>query len=783
MITAVMKKLLIAIFLLVPLVAAGQNNTQLASNMEVSDPAAWKTLRARMQKIHKKRPVVALVLGGGGAKGCAHVGVIKHLEEIGMPVDMVLGTSMGALVGGLYSLGYNSEEMDSLVSQMDWPKIMSDKIPDEFVSLQNRRYKEKYQLSFPFDLSKDGFKRSIPSAYIQGQNVGNLLSSLTVGYQDNMRFCDLPIPFVCISTDLIKGTGIVWTGGNLLDAMRTTMSIPLVFAPTKKDGRFLVDGGMIDNFPSDVAKALGADIIIGVSVGSPSVGYSEASNFLDVVSLSIDLSGKLRLEENLKIPDTVIYPDIEGLNALSFSTENVRKLVANGYKAACDSSAVLKELRSRVAGAEFALHAPKARNLLKDTLDISSLRFEGLPQREVEILYEYLDIDGKKSVTGDDVSRNVTRIYGTNVFSTVGFKVEGKGPQYDLVFNCHKRPQHRFGLGLRLDSEEMASAMVNLGFFNNSLGGSRVNVDLRISANPYGRVEYSYNLPRVPRICAAADVRYANTSLMAYAVSPFNMTYVSSNQEVYLTDLGISRFDIKLGFRNTVAKVFSATHDEGIADPLRPTVFTGVFANFSGNTMKGGLYFPVSGVRYELNYSWQFKSNRKEGETFRQTNMHEALANVKTAWTPADYFTFIFCGDVRMIFGADMSALPLYVRNFAGGMLRGRYVDHQIDFPCIENVLLLKSKMAALRADFRFKMASKHYLTPRAMLAVHTDNLGDWGYDRSTFVDEHLVYGAALEYSLSTIIGPVKVFAGWNNATMHSSTRGFDLGVSVGFDF
>ena len=245
-----------------------------------ADSLAIVSMRQRMAEIRKHRPTVALVLSGGGAKGAAHIGVIDYIEKLGIPVDMVLGTSMGGLVGSLYSLGYTPQQMDSIIRSIDWHWAFSDEVSREYVSYSGMKYREKYLLSVPFYYEKEYFKMkmedesemdqirrhdelhigadfedgpdfikknllgSLPSAYIYGQNVSNLISSLTIGYQDSIDFKNLPKPFVCVATDMVSGKAKIWHSGKINTAMRSTMSIPGVFAPVRTDGMVLVDGGL-----------------------------------------------------------------------------------------------------------------------------------------------------------------------------------------------------------------------------------------------------------------------------------------------------------------------------------------------------------------------------------------------------------------------------------------------------------------------------------------------------------------------------------------------------------
>ena len=281
------------------------------------DSLAFLRMRQRMDEIRKKRPTVALVLSGGGAKGTAHVPVIRYIEELGIPVDLVVGTSMGGLIGGLYSLGYTVEEMDSIVRNMDWAWALSDKLSRDYITYTDMKYKEKYLLSIPFYYERDYYRMkvadehrfdnmkkheilhigadndqgpeflkhnllgSLPSGYLYGQNVNNLISSLTIGYQDSIDFQTLPIPYVCVAADMVTGKAKIWHSGSLNEAMRSTMSIPGVFAPVKTQGMVLVDGGIKDNFPTGIARQMGADIIIGVDLAQNKRSYMSLNNIAD----------------------------------------------------------------------------------------------------------------------------------------------------------------------------------------------------------------------------------------------------------------------------------------------------------------------------------------------------------------------------------------------------------------------------------------------------------------------------------------------------------------------
>ena len=221
--------------------------------------------------IRPPRLKVGVVLGGGGAKGAAHIGVLKYLEEIGLPIDYVAGTSMGSIIGGFYSLGYTPDELIRLISDMKWSEYIGNKIDRPMMSEEMRQRNSTLLLQVPFsheslvDKKKNSsFISQLPSAYVNNSSLVNLFNDLCVGYQEEMDFNDLPIPFACVATDMVTGKEVVLRSGSISTAMRASMAIPGVFAPITIGDKVLVDGGLVNNFPADVLREMVADIIIGV---------------------------------------------------------------------------------------------------------------------------------------------------------------------------------------------------------------------------------------------------------------------------------------------------------------------------------------------------------------------------------------------------------------------------------------------------------------------------------------------------------------------------------------
>ena len=219
------------------------------------------------------RPKIGLVLSGGGAKGAAHIGVLKYLEEAGIPIDYIAGTSMGSIVGGMYALGYSSDEILDIISSVDWDRLISNQVDRRKISYTRKGEKNTQVVTIPFsmntkteDIQSKSFRNSLPDGLVTGDNLINLFNSLSVGYSDALPFDELPIPFVCIATNMISGEADVLDRGEFTKSLRASMAIPILFDPIAMDETLYVDGGLTSNFPVEQCRAMGADYIISTDI-------------------------------------------------------------------------------------------------------------------------------------------------------------------------------------------------------------------------------------------------------------------------------------------------------------------------------------------------------------------------------------------------------------------------------------------------------------------------------------------------------------------------------------
>ncbi len=766
-----------------------------------ADAESVARMRQRMDEIRMHRPTVALVLSGGGAKGVAHIGVIKYIEKLGIPVDVVLGTSMGGLIGGLYSLGYTTDQMDTLVQNMDWGWAFSDKLSRKYVSYTDVKYKEKYMLSIPFYYEKDYYRMkmadenrfdpvhrhddfhlgadyeegpefiknnllgSLPSGYIFGQNVSNLISSLTIGYQDEMDFKDLPIPFICIAADMVSGKAKIWFDGKINDAMRSTMSIPGIFAPVKVDGMVLVDGGLRDNYPTALAREIGADIIIGVDLSDARRTYMDVNNIGDIIGQGIDMLGRDAFEKNVNIPDVKIKPNLKGFNMLSFSKQSIDTILVRGWEAAEVQDSLLRDVAEKTSKGYRKQKMKPAFDFRSDSLVIADVEIEGVLPREKEILKDKLNLKYGQKIARSQLDDIVARIYGTNAYDYVTYELLGSDEPFRLILKCRKGPVHQLGLGVRGDTEEIVSVLLNVGFNAHKLHGHVFDFTAKISSNPYLQFHWSYDLPKMPTINAAAYLRWTDLNLLNMTHNRLSLNYLAAKQEVYLSNMKWKKFDVKLGVRNEIFDIRNIRYSQVAGDydlTHLTNDYVSVFLDSHMDTFDDG-YFPKKGINGGVSYDWTFA-----GIPYMPRNFHTLQVDVKGVIPMGSRFAMLPSFNCRFLLGPD---IPVAYFNAVGGSLAGRYIDQQIPFLGITDISAMKNILTVYRLDMRAELARNHYLTGIVNYARDCDGFVNY------FVSSGYI-GAAVEYSFDTIFGPLTANLNWSNIT-----KKVGVYLSAGYNF
>ena len=420
---------------------------------------------------------VGLVLSGGTARGLAHIGVLKVLEEEKVPVEYVTGTSMGSIIGGLYSIGYTPDEIEKIASEMDWISLFNDSIERKDKGISRNLIEDRNTMVLPMEK----FIPKIPSGAVGGKSASEQLNNLFFGVLEVNDFKKFPKKFALVATDLNTGEGVMIDRGSIATAVRSSLSIPSVFNPVQDGERLYVDGGVVRNLSVQDVKVLGADYTIGINVGE---GFSkrdpEKLNIAGVISDSMTIAGRQEVERQIRMLDLYMTPNLEKIESYDFG--KVKEIIAAGEKVARDNIESIRKLSNPEKFAELEEKRREFRKTWKDEYDIKYVEIRGNKKYEKKYFNKYLPKNlgmMKKS----DMEKIVNELYGNGDFSTVYYEVKNNDT---LVINVQEKAGDYLTLSGNVNNEDMATVTVGIQgnkTINNADTRYRLN---GIIANEYG---------------------------------------------------------------------------------------------------------------------------------------------------------------------------------------------------------------------------------------------------------------------------------------------------------
>ncbi|MBU2871948.1 patatin-like phospholipase family protein [Colwellia sp. E2M01] len=430
------------------------------------------------------REKIGLVLSGGGAKGAAHIGVIKELEAHNIPVDYIAGTSIGAYVGGMYALGYSIEDIETTMLGLSWSDGFSDSIPRESLSYINKQHRDMYNLGIRLGYSDAEFK--VPHGLLLGQTAYQLIQTSTDVVGVFTSFDDLAIPYRAVASNIATAEMVVLDSGSINRAMNASAAIPGIVAAVEIDGQMLVDGGITNNMPVDVAKAMGADIIIAVDIGSPLVAQSELTSTVSVVNqLSTILTNNTSLTQKklLTDKDVLLRPAIDLLGTADWSI--MPKALALGEEAARAQLSILNNYSLsdddyQAYQANKKLKNQKFRN--EFSAKIIAINVENNSKVENKVILQYFDVELNKALSKDELNAAINRVFALDKFEQV--TVDFINTEAGRIITLHTKAKSwgpnyfDFGFNLRTDFSDRSIATINMSYLltdMNSYGGRWLN--------------------------------------------------------------------------------------------------------------------------------------------------------------------------------------------------------------------------------------------------------------------------------------------------------------------
>ena len=505
------------------------------------------------------RPTVGLVLSGGGARGAAHVGVIKVLDDLQIPVDFVAGTSMGAIVGGLYASGMTADELVHVIETADWSALLTDRPPRAQRSF--RRKSDDIGFLVDFDLGIDKSGLIFPEGFIQGQNLEIALKRLALPAISIDDFDELPIPFRAVATDIVTGEAVVIDSGDLAAAMRASMSAPGIFKPVRSDGRILVDGGVANNLPVQIVRDMGADILIVVDVGFPLLSEEQLGSALAVTKqmLTILINGRAQDQIALLDADDILISP----NLGDFGSQDFQRLIEAqhlGNEKARELSGRLAELS--ISNEKYLAYRKRVERNRHDVPVIDSVVVENESRLSPRVIEARLTEQDGKPLDLGQLESDISNIYGFDTFETVTYDVVNDTGRNTLLVRATEKswgPNYlRFGVNLEDDFSGNSNYNVAARLTRteiNRLGGE-FRAELQIGETPRLFAELYQPLDYASRWFVNPQIEFARSGSGLFDNSGLQIAQIGSDDARLSLDGG-RQFGNWGGFRVGVSRVHS----------------------------------------------------------------------------------------------------------------------------------------------------------------------------------------------------------------------------------
>ncbi|TDR24629.1 patatin-like phospholipase family protein [Flavobacterium cheniae] len=710
-----------------------------------------------------QRPKVGLVLSGGGAKGLAHIGVLKVIDSLGIKVDYIAGTSMGAIVGGLYASGYNAEQLDSIFSKIDVDALLQDYTPRESKSFYEKRNDEIYALTLPFNK----FKLGLPSGLSKGLYNFNLISSLTQQVSHIRDFDELPIPFLCIATDAETGEKVVLDSGILAQNMIASGALPTLYSPVEMNGRLLIDGGVIDNYPVEELKARGLDIIIGVDVQDGLKTREELKGVTSVLAQINNFSMIEKMEGKQKATDIYIKPDIKGYTVVDFEKGN--EIIAKGKEKALE---FIKELAPY--GNSNSKNDKKI--VFQDSIYIKDIVFNKLDNYTRAYIVGKLKFKRNTKISNAQLQKGILNLNATQNFSAINYSFEKMQDGDKLILQLKENENNTFlKFGLHYDDLFKSGILVNytkkrliakndVASLDVILGDNiRYNFDYYIDNGFHWSFGFNSKLTTFNRNITSniADDVVFNTTANAINVDFFDL----SNQ-AYLQTIFAQKFSLGGGLEFKVLKLESETLEN--TDPVFDSSdYLSVFGFVKYDSFDKK-YFPRTGWNFNSEirsyvYSSDYKNN------FERFSV--AKADFGVAQTVFKNMTLKFQTEGGFAVGErSISYFDFILGGYGFQQVNNIKPFFGYDFLSIAGDSYVK---LLLTADY--EIFKKHHLNFSANFA----NVGNKIFDTiETWFVQPNYSGYSFGYGMETVIGPVEIKHSWSPETKDHYTW-----FSVGFWF
>ena len=703
-----------------------------------------------------KKPKIGLVLSGGGAKGLAHIGVLKVIDSLGIKIDYIGGTSMGAIVGGMYASGYTGKQLDSIFKTLTIDDLVQDNIPRKSKILFNKRNDDIYALVLPFKK----LKLETPNALSKGLYNFNFLSKISYHVRNIRDFKKLPIPFFCMATDIETGQQVVLDKGVFPQALVASSSIPSIFYPIEIDGKLLIDGGVTNNYPVEKLRELGADFIIGVDVQEELKTRKELQGITTIFGQISNFNTQSQMESKRKLTDIYIKPDIKGFNVLSF--ENGKKIIQNGENEA-------KKFLTQLTVFENNNYKKPELITVKDSVFIGNIGFTELKNYTRSYVLGKLRFKPNTKISFQNFQNGIQNLNNTQNFSSVKYQFNDK----DVFINLRENRVNTFlKFALHYDELYKSGALINITHKKLLSKNDMISLDVILGDNFRHDFNYLIDNGFYFSFGVSSSLNTFNKNVNnAFGIENYlnndfekiNLDYSSINNKIFLQTVFLRKYNIGGGLEFQHLKLKSDNLVQSNKTIENSNYFS--FFTFLNHDTFDNKFFPKKGWYFKSNFNYYFHSS---DYTNQFDKFSIAKADMGIAFTPIEKFSVILQNEGG--FKVGYSSLPYF--DFVLGGYGFKDTNNIRPFYGYDFLNLSGNSYVKATGTIDYEFYKKNHIN----FTYNASIVGDFIFNATkTWLNKPSFTGFGVGYGMETLVGPVEIKYSWSPET-HFSAFWFNLG-------
>lgn len=698
------------------------------------------------------RPKIGLTLSGGGAKGLAHIGILKAIDSAGLKVDYITGTSMGAILGALYSTGYSGREIEELVKQIDWDVLFSNNISLQSLSMEEKEQYSRFAVELPFINNKIRFQTGL----INGQELNLKLSELFFPVYRVRNFDSLPIPFKCMATDLETGDLVVMDTGNLITALRSTMAIPSVFSAVSRNNKKLVDGGLVRNFPVKNVKEMGADIIIGSSVTTGLSKIDRIKNPIDVLLQMAFFKEAGDFKEEIPLTNIFINMPMEQYNTGSFGSS--KEILKIGQETGLLYYPQFKKLADSInaSGTENVKHENPVNS---KQVFITEYKVNGLKKTSVAFFTHLMNFNDHRVYSASQISKSIRRALGSRYYTGITYSLEPvTNDAAKIIFNVEENPSTYLKAGLYYTRFRGINVNLNMTSRDLFIPNSRSMVSLSLGESIQLEAEHFQYLGRIKNIAFITGFRLDNQEINTFQNFKVDGAYKQNYSKIFLNFQNSGNNKVAAGIGTAFEYIHFNPSIKSVSEVRGRFTDLKSYVYLKFNSLNQ-IFYPTKGIRINTEFAHVY--NQKPG--LRQ--FKNGVEVNPTSLNFENYSRFVFDGSLfaslhsKFVFfselqaGMNFTSLPNELNNFLIGGINGSF-RNQVRFAGFQEATVNSSSAISLQMGLRYNPVNNIYFIGRI-----NGLLKDFVTRNNSTSGHTALTGYALTFAYRTPIGPLELSA------------------------